>query len=232
MKNLCFIIVFSISLNCFAQDFSAYSKISNQDFKEFTGLFQQKELPLDSDYLLDNYTFYDMNYQGIPSKFWKFIMKEHQLIPGPLYTIDDEASPNGIAKIDGCLHPLYKLPTNGDYVILVFAQTSEIEDYCRVFAYSFDLKGDFINSILYLYMPKSQFIYSSIDKNLYTHQIYPLYDRSDPDKIPGNEVFVAQKAHLKHEINTKGEVVFKSIDKKEGVEFKYNGKTKLYEIIN
>ncbi len=233
MKHIGIVILlcFSFYGMGYAQDFNAYNKITNQDFKKFTELFEKKELPIDSDYLLEEYTFYDMNYSGVPQEFRKFLMRNGKLIPGELYAIDDESSPDGLAAMEGYFHSLYKLPTNGDYVILVIAQTSEIEYYSKVYAYSFDLEGNFIYNVITLYSPLSEKVISSIDENLYTHDIYPLYDRSDPDKLPGNEAYVAQKAHLIREIKSNGKAVFKSIEKTDGVKFKYDEETKLNKII-
>ena len=221
-----------LNLNAQEINFEAYQKIMNEDFESFTNLFEQKELPLSTDYLVNYYDFVKMNQEKIPNKYKSFLKFEGDYIHGPLFTRNDDSHEGGFYKEYGYYHPLYKLPTNGDYVILVFAQTSEVNKYSRVFAYSYELDGDFINVISELYSPLAVNVNHIIDEELKTHDLYPLWDRSNPRNHPGIEEFMATLAHSIWQIDSTGKANEVSFEKTEGVKFKYNNETYMYDVLD
>lgn len=78
--------------------------------------------------------------------------------------------------IVGKFYPLFKLPTNGNYVILVFAQVDpDFDGNDKVFALIYDLNGNYLNFANELYSASSEYINNYIDISLGSHYTYVLY---------------------------------------------------------
>ncbi len=135
-------------------DFSAYSEISNQNFKSFINTFSAIELPLSTkDFIelsLSDKNYLDKHYED------SFLKESGKYVMPSLNTRKNE---NGFrTEVYGDFVPLYKLPTSGDYVLLVIHQFDvAYETSYKTWVLTFDLHGNFINKI------GSGFIFSGAD---------------------------------------------------------------------
>jgi hypothetical protein len=128
-------------------------------------------------------------------------------------------------EIVGTYYPLYKLPTNGDYVLLVFAQVedpSERECTGMVFTLSYDLAGNFTYFANYTYRAGGDNINSIIDVNLRSDCTYVLYEADGEFTTPPFKgIFNGTEAHQVEQINTDGRCTEISFEKTPG-QFKYS----------
>ena len=147
MKKLA-ILFCLLNLNVTAQNinFDAYSKITDPDFSDFVNLFPNENLPINSDELRRSSKL-DLSKQNITSEnVEKYLKKNGSYLVSNLYVYvsEDEIK----TKKYGFFQPVCKLPTNGDYVMLVIYQVdarSEITN--KVLVLSYDLNGKFIEEV-------------------------------------------------------------------------------------
>jgi hypothetical protein len=102
----------------------------------------------------------------------KYLTDEGKLIPGPVYTeVPDEGESD--YPVNGKFYLLYKLPTNGNYVLLVFAQVAPaFECNNQIIALSYDLEGNFLYVSNYIYRGGTENINNYLDQNLLSHRTY------------------------------------------------------------
>lgn len=213
MKIYIYIIVFLlIGKVAVAQEinFDSYDRIADNEFQSFVDLFEIKNLPLSTD---DVFTQIDIRNLGKKSLNHEFLMDNGELITGALYNEKtDEGNSNHL--IFGEFYPLYRLPTNGDYVLLVVAQIDPyITGYDKVFVLSFDLKGNFVYYASYLYQAGTEDINNYIDENLQVHDVYVVNEVNGEMVFPSLEnEFTAKEAHLIYQINSDGKATRVSFD--------------------
>lgn len=156
--------------------FDSYGNITNTDFVNFVNLFEQKNLPISTDQLLTEENLRSLSIDPISDEaVSKFIKKDGNYITGSLYDLELEDD-QPAHPVVGTFYPLYKLPTNGDYVLLVVAQVdNDFVGYDRVHVLSFDLAGNYLYYINRLYSATSTYLNNSIEndmKSVYRHVIY------------------------------------------------------------
>ncbi|MDH5382559.1 MAG: hypothetical protein OEW75_17020 [Cyclobacteriaceae bacterium] len=148
MKTYLFIVIISLSnyALCQTPDFSAYSRITNPDFEAFVNLFSSKNLPIESQDIR-NSSFQDLGVKTFTeSMINSFLKVNGEYMLPKLYTLQDEDS----TLIDryGNFFSVCKLPTNGDYVLLVIYQIDGPNDwFYRSWVLSYDLNGNFLKII-------------------------------------------------------------------------------------
>ena len=234
---ICIIISFLINISGIrSQNFEAYQKIIDPEFKAFVDLFHKKDLPIDTEWLVANQPWIlkksrEVNIPEIPEDLLaKFLME-----PGdgkfifPIFRTGDEAG-NEI-KVYGDFYPVFKLPTNGDYVILVIAQLSNVSlGENEVYAYSFDLNGNFISGINSLYSADSWIINNKISNDLtttskgafrYKNDVKMTADPYTPEAIIETDI---------HKINSDGAITKLSSEQK-NAKIKYVESEKRLKVI-
>ena len=183
-KIIIAILIYVISNSADAQSFAAYEKITDTDFKDFVSLFEKRNLPISTDDLLENSPWLLQRSQNAKiAEIEKGLLDKFLLIPGKgkfIFRINDIVSEDGKMIEDfGKLYPLYRLPTNGDYVILVIAQISrDSPEFNKVFAYSFNLEANPIYSIINLFYGSGPFIYGEITQEFNTITKYAFGDNN------------------------------------------------------
>lgn len=226
-KNILLAVAILLCFSVSAQnpiDYSSYSRIVNSDFKKFVTLFRPHDFPISADWLLAN-----VKLRGLvettalgSTQINKYLMDEGELVTGPLYTeIPDEGAEE--VPVIGNFYPLFKLPTNGNYVLLVFAQIAPFRD-CNdmVFVLSYDLNGKFIYFSNYTYQGGTENINNSIDSQLRSHVTYVVNKVGGELVFPSlSETFNAEEAHMIYQINQDGKSTRASFEKTSG-QFRYN----------
>jgi len=205
-------------------NFNAYDKISDSNFVAFISLFDEKELPISTDQIVDEQDNILLMAKESLSKqvINQYLTDDQELIPGPLYyQQQDDGLPD--VPIQGNFYPLYKLPTNGDYVLLVFMQIDEkAECMGRIFTLSYSLLGEFLYFSNYTYEEGDVNTNSKIDENLKSHHKYILYKNDDEFVAPPKgEVFMAEEAYEIEQINQDGTSSMLSFEKTSG-QFEYS----------
>jgi len=194
--------------NLYAQNisFQSYKKVKDPDFKTFISLFEEKQLPLLCDDIVESVNIWKLPQASISKTFVnKYLVEAGEYLTGPLYTAFPADGLPG-KKVYGVLYPLYRLPTNGDYVILVVAQADdEKECEAMVVALSFDLKGKLIYFSNYTYQPGTEYYNGYIDINLVSHHQYIINKVNDVIVAPPkNGKFIALDVHTSYKINSDG----------------------------
>jgi hypothetical protein len=227
MKNAIIILVLSIfaitGLSAQNINFNSYKKVTDADFKRFLSLFAEKQLPLLCDELVQTVNIWKLKQPSVPKEFVdKYLVEAGEYITGPLYTnMPADGLPGKV--VYGVLYPLYKLPTNGDYVLLVLAQVDdEKECEAQVIALTFDLAGTLIYFSNYTYLPGSEYYNGYIDTNLISHHEHIII-RSNGELVvpPKNEVFTALGVHTSYQINSDGKSTKLNTEKAEA-QFKFS----------
>ena len=194
------------NLNAQSISFRSYVNVVDGDFKRFLSLFADKQLPLLCDELVQTVNIWKLKQPSIPKKFVdKYWVEAGEYITGGLYTNMPADGLSGKVEY-GVLYPLYKLPTNGDYVLLVLAQVDdERECEAQVIALTFDLAGTLIYFSNYTYLPGSEYYNGYIDTNLISHHEHIIV-RVNGELVvpPKNEVFTALGVHTSYQINADG----------------------------
>lgn len=197
-------------------DFSSYDRVTDPQFRSFLSLFSKKELPISADQMVA------LNIWGLTRNplsqalIDKYLMDEGELITGPLY-IEKPADDQPDQPREGTFYPLYKLPTNGNYVLLAFAQVADpadIECSGLVVVLSYDLNGTFLYLSNYTYDPGSEKTNAYIDETLKSHLIY-VYNEVDGELVfpPTDKVFTSVEGHLVYQINPNGKSTRLSFEK-------------------
>lgn len=185
-------------------NFDAYNKITNSDFANFISLFSQEEVPISTNKLFAEQNLLETAREAISDEIIdRFLKREGTHLISKLY---DRVTEDGIDyPIMGTLYPLFKLPTNGDYVMLVISQIDDFESFNKVHVMTFDLSGQFIYFAHTLYNSNSIDINNSIDGNLRATYNYVLYevDGQDGDP-PSDQEFSGLEAKSVYQINSDG----------------------------
>lgn len=211
MKTTAGIFLFTvIQLIAHAQtiNFNSYAAVTNPGFKDFLSLFDQKTLPISGDDIIATMDIWHLNKAPLTEQqITTYLTDQSGLIPGALY-IEEPADNLPGVPVNGKIYPLYKLPTNGNYVLLVFAQVSdkgEMDCSGLVFTLSYDLQGNFLYFTNYTYEPGREYVNGYIDSNLQSHHIYVVY-RVNGELVfpPTNSVFSAKQVHMTYQINSNG----------------------------
>ena len=208
MKVVSAIIVFFVCnlVNAQSINFNSYANITNEDFKSLVSQFAQRTLPLSTENIIAEVNIWKINRRPLSSANVERYLKDGgELITGPLYSQQQDG---GLPDVDivGDFYPLYKLPTNGNYVLLTFVQV-DAKSECSglVFTLSFDLDGKFLYLSNYNYRPGTVNITSTIDATLKSHLYYVVKTVNgasvDP---PRTQNFSAEEAHLTYQINSDG----------------------------
>jgi hypothetical protein len=201
-----------------AVNFDSYNKITDSRFKEFVNLFTKRNLPISTDALFNGVNLRNLKTPEISNEsINKYLAVNGELINGPLY-IDkpDDDAPE--VPVNGKFYPLYKLPTNGDYVLLVFAQIDPwFDGHDMVFALTFDLQGKYINYANSLYTANSEYMNNYIDYDLSSHYTYVLYAVNNEFTFPPiDRVFSGMEAHSVLQIGNDGKLTKTSFTKVNG----------------
>lgn len=222
-----FIIIIAQINITFAQDinFNRYASITDANFKRFVALFEQRSLPLKADEIITQMNIWDLKKPALSAaSVNSYLRKENgNVIPGALY-YNEPADGLPAKPVEGVFYPLYKLPTNGNYVLLVFAQVDEnktSECAGKVFTLSYDLQGNYIYFSNYTYEPRSEYTGGLIDENLRSHHYYFIHKVNGEVVFPSREAaFSATEVHMSYQINEDGRSTWMS--KEEGTaQFRY-----------
>jgi hypothetical protein len=225
-------------LNCLlAQsiNFNSYSSVTNQNFKRFLSLFEQRNLPLLTDLFISDVNIWDIKRTKLtPDQINSYLKYENKLIPGPLY-YDQPADDLPSVPVNGVFYPLFKLPTNGNYVLLVFAQVDKVGiSECRgmVFTLSYDLNGNFLYFSNYTYEPGSESLGGWIDTDLRSHHKYIVKREGEELVTPSyDETFSALEVHMTYQINANG--LSTELSQEEvATQFKYNREECRFKRVN
>ncbi len=210
MNKIKFILISSIImmvLRVQAQsiNFDSYKKVTDTDFKHFISLFTTKQLPLLCDEIVKT-DIWHLKQQAVPHEFVnKYLMDGSEPVTGALY---NNVPADGLPEkpVYGVFYPLYKLPTNGNYVLLVLAQVDdEAECAGLVVVLSFNLQGQLIYHSNYTYRAGSEYYNGYIDSNLVSHHEYIIHIVNDELVFPPkNNVFTASGIHMSYQINPDG----------------------------
>ena len=194
------------SLNGQVASFDSYNKITNSEFADFLNLFEKRSLPISTDDVLTEVDLRNLKGTSLDQEqITRYLVDEGELIPPSLYT--SKTDPNlAENEVYGEFIPMFKLPTNGDYVLLVVAQIDiAFLGYDMVFVLSYDLEGNFLYFTNYLYEAGTENINNSVDENLKSHQTYVINDVNGELIFPPLEgVFEALEAHSVEQINSDG----------------------------
>ncbi len=198
-------IVAMSNLNAQSINFDSYKKVTDADFKHFISLFTTKQLPLLCDEIVKT-DIWHLKQQAVPHEFVdKYLMDGGEPVTDALYNnVPADGLPS--KPVYGVFYPLYKLPTSGDYVLLVFAQVDdEAECAGRVVVLSFNLQGQLIYYSNYTYRAGSEYYNAYIDANLVSHHEYIIYRVNDELVFPPtNTVFTALGVDMSYQINPDG----------------------------
>jgi hypothetical protein len=199
------IILIASGLNAQSVNFDSYKKVTDTDFRRFISLFTTKQLPLLCDEIVKT-DIWHLKQQAVPHEFVdKYLMDGSEPVTGTLY---ENVPADGLPgkPVYGVFYPLYKLPTNGDYVLLVLAQVDdEAECAGLVVVLSFNLQGQLIYHSNYTYLPGSEYYNGYIDANLVSHHEYIIYRVNDELVFPPtNTVFTALGVDMSYQINPDG----------------------------
>jgi len=225
-----YIIVIAIILLCSAANgqgpinFSSYGRVTNSDFKKFLNLFREKELPISTDWIMANVKLRDLlKSKPLSSAQVNSYLKDGgELITGALYAEKPDTGEPPVEYV-GEFYPLFKLPTNGNYVLLVFAQIAPARE-CNdmVFVLSYDLTGKYIYFASYTYKGSTENINNSIDAELKSHETYVVNEVNGQMVFPTvNGPFSALEAHSVYQIGNSGTAASVSFDEAPG-QFQYN----------
>lgn len=171
MKYLTTIFLLTLSSCAFSQaDFSAYDNISNPDFQAFVDLFPNQQLPIAAENLSST-GLLEPSLPKISDTFEEAYLKVNgDYIAAKLYTYIGEADTTDMYE---SFYPAFKLPTNGNYVLLVVYQWGGVSEWMyRALVLSYDLAGNFIKTIGpgYLIDGAAPYVSCSINDQLeFTH---------------------------------------------------------------
>lgn len=187
--------------------FDHYTEIKNTDFLQFVNLFEKKSLPISTDDMISIDIWHLDKTPLSQDLIDRYLFDGGELITGPLYSYEpDEGIP--AKDVIGVFYPLYKLPTNGDYVLLTIAQVDhDPVSECQglVVTLSYDLNGNFLYLINYTYRPGTDNINAYIDQNLKSHVVYVYHEvNGEPVFPPMDSVFSAQEARKVDQIGSNG----------------------------
>ena len=168
-QKLLLFLLMSQFLCCGQQiNFNAYSNISDSQFKDFVDLFPNMDLPVDTQILRDSASFLQLGITNLPKEsIDEYLKVNNEFIMPSLYNYQVESG----ERTDrfGSFQPVFRLPTNGDYVLLVIYQYDvRYETSNRVIILSYDLQGNFIKSIGsgFLLDGTSSYLNCSLNENL------------------------------------------------------------------
>ncbi|MEM9680812.1 MAG: hypothetical protein AAF901_10860, partial [Bacteroidota bacterium] len=168
MKYLKITFLLALTSCAYSQvDFSAYGRITDTDFQAYVKLFPEQSLPVSFESLLSS-GFFEPSLPKISDTFEDAYQKvDGDYIAPKLYTYVEETG--DLIDMYESFYPVYKLPTNGDYVLLVIAQWGGIsENYYRAMVLTYDLSGNFIKAVGagYLIDGSAPYVSTSINANL------------------------------------------------------------------
>lgn len=147
MKYLTILLLLTLSGCAFSQtDFSAYDNITDPDFQAFVDLFPEGQLPVSSESIRGS----DLTKPSIPNipdeMEENYLKSNNEYFVPKLYTLEIETG----LKMDkyGIFQPVFKLPTNGSYVLLVVYQWDARSEWMyRALVLTYDLDGNFIKMV-------------------------------------------------------------------------------------
>lgn len=217
--TFCFLFLIDTCGSAQAINFDSYEKITDGDFKKFVHRFDKASLPFTTSILLKNNDIWALTKEPLQQhEVNKFLVKKatKELITGPLYIEAQEDNlPDKV--IMGEFVPMYKLPTNGNYVLLVVAQvdTSTNRDCLgRVVTISFDLRGNYLYLANYTYRPGTENVDAGIDAELRSYIKYVVNSVDGKMQFPSTEkAFEAELGHLVHQVNSNGKATKISFSK-------------------
>lgn len=169
MKYLNMLLLMFLTNCVFSQsaDFSAYSRITDPDFQVFIDLFPEGQLPVSSENIRQS-DLIKPSVPNIPSNMEEryFKINGEYIVP-ELYTLEIETG--SVSAQYGVFQPVFKLPTTGDYVLLVIYQWDARSEWMnRTLVLSYDLAGNFIKVVGpgYLTDGAAPFVNTSINVQL------------------------------------------------------------------
>ena len=171
-------------------NFNAYENISNIDLIEFSNLFESRELPISTDQIVSGVDLNNLSKSEITVDHVRSFLQDTNggFVIDPLYYHNLEDDQEDYPEY-GTFYPLFKLPTNGDYVILVMARLDdEFRSVRKVFCMSYDLDGNVINYVAELFDSSSQLINALIDNQMKFHYSYVLYEENGEWVFPPVDV--------------------------------------------
>lgn len=229
------IVVMTVQIS-YAQsiNFNSYANVSNAEFRTFLGFFEQKNLPVSTDIVLSEVSFAKLKTKpGLTQhQIDKYLTDNGKLIPGPIYTeVPDESEP--VNPVVGEFYPLYKLPTSGNYALLVFAQVGPaFECNNQVIVLSYDLEGNFLYVSNHLYRGGTENLNNYIDVNLQSHRTYVVNEVNGKlETPPMTGTFPAKEAHMIYQINPDGRSTRVSFETVQG-QFQFSGEECRFKRVN
>jgi hypothetical protein len=220
------VLVISNCAHCQEINFNSYSSVTDTSFSSFLSKFDKKELPISTDLILSEINLRKLRKEPLSqAEVDRFLRKENkELITGPLYKeVQEEGLP--VRIVTGDFIPLFKLPSNGDYVLLVFAQAEmDTNKDCvgLIFTLSYSINGKYIYFSNYTYRPGTENINALIDVNLQSHLFYVINEVNGKIQFPPlDRDFEAKEGHLIYQINSNGRSTQVSFEKSHG-KFKFS----------
>ncbi|MEL7006449.1 MAG: hypothetical protein AAFN93_27535 [Bacteroidota bacterium] len=175
LKTIIIIVSTTLSTALWSQEigYNSYNNINNPDFESFVQLFDPIPLPLSTESIwLD-----DVLNQVISKSYIEqedvdnFLKIGGEYIAPPAFTNINESGEE--LDVYGDFIPLFSLPTNGDYVLLVVMRDAVSGDSNKnVWVYSYDLEGNFIYIVGHLIMDGIAYIAGQIDNQLRSSYTY------------------------------------------------------------
>ncbi len=213
-------------------NFDSYNNITDPAFEGFVALFAERNLPLSTDALLAEQNLQNPSVAPIPNGIIdQFLKRDGEHIITKLYDLELEGGQPDHPMM-GEFYPLYKLPTNGNYVMLVLSQIDPYESFNRVHVMTFDLSGQFIRVVHSLYSANSIDLNNWISTDLQVHYNYVLYEVSGQDtKPPRDQQFTGLEADLVYLIQSDGTSQEVSFTKTPG-DFVWDDIEKRYKRVN
>jgi len=176
MKKLKIFLFVCFTSNAIGQsvNFQAYSNITDNSFMEYVSLFENKTLPVSTESLFSSGKLSWEESQILSDDHVNDYLKANgDYVVDPVYI--DEYESGEQQKMYGHFIPIYKLPTNGDYVMLLVLQDDDFSDFSKtVWVIKYDLSGNFISfaSPGWLINDGAPYINCTIDEDLKLHYSY------------------------------------------------------------
>lgn len=226
MRYLGAILLITVSnlVICQTIDFSAYDNISNANFQAYVNLFPNATLPIDSDQLRVSNSL-DLSIKNISSSVTEEFLKSNgEYIVPKLYTYVSEDDTR--TDMFGKFQPVYKLPTNGNYILLVVYQfDGQSEQTNKVLILSYDLAGNFIKTVGngYLMSGMENEVNCSIDESLViTHTYLPNIGKSYDERWACKPCATNSQTDI-YQVTVTGQDTLESSTNNETGNFHYTG---------
>ncbi|MEQ9167281.1 MAG: hypothetical protein RLO12_13570, partial [Fulvivirga sp.] len=148
MKNILTFVFMVLVHTVFSQhiNMDAYDKIVDSDFETFVDLFDEESIPISTESIFSSKILNNLGKELPDDLVDKFLKRDQKFLFLPLFIDEYENGTN--SEVYGYFTPLFKLPTNGDYALLVFLQNDYASDFSKIVRImSFDLNGEFITSL-------------------------------------------------------------------------------------